>query len=202
MSFNFLNLLSEVTSGNCINLEVAAMIASGVLIAYCCLISIAIFLISGFKSMMIQSSNRAVSFLFSKEVSSHQPNNSISEIMEIITELSRKGLVFAFPSCTFIRKLVSATNLSPLISYFFLISCSIQPTFKFAKMFFQRFLLPFFCKLNNGLIYFVPGYRSFNFYNHNSNITKIIQFMILWIGISFAGYKAAVVNPEKSVRTE
>lgn len=170
MFFNFLNPLSEVISGSCKNAAVAAMIASGVFIACCCLICIAIFLISGVNSIIIQSSNKAFSFLFSANDNCGHPNNSISEITDIKTLPSKKGSVFGIPSCTFIRKFVSAIKLIPFISYISLIGNTIQPAPEFAKVSAKRFFITFFRKSCNSFLHFLFSNRFFYLNNHTVNI--------------------------------
>lgn len=178
MSFIFLNPLSEVTSGSCKKREVAAMIASGVFTIFCCLIFMAMFFISGVSSMIIQSCKRVVSFFFSANKSLGQPKSSISEMTEQTTVPSRKGSVFANPSCTLIRKLVSATKLNPFISDSLLIGNSIQASLKFSEMFAQGFLFTFFGNPNKCLSHLFLSNRLCNFDNHNSKIIKTYPQLI------------------------
>lgn len=175
MFLNFLNALSEVTSGTCMNREVAAMMASGVLIALSCLISIAISLISGIRSMITHSRNNDLRLFFSANDNLGQPKSSISEIMEIMAVPSRKSSVLGLPSCTLIRKFVSATKLNPFISYLFLVGHCIQSTFELPEMFSKGFLFAFFGNQYKRFSYFFLSHRFFDFNYHNPKIKKGID---------------------------
>ena len=172
MPFIFLNPLLEVTSGSCRKREVAAIIASGVFTIFCCLIYIAMFFISGVSSMIMQSCKRLDNFFCSANERLGQPKSSISEMTEQITVPSKKGSVFATPSCTLIRKLVSATKLNPFISVSFLISNSIQTSLELSEMFTQRFLFAFFGNPAKRFSYLFFSNRLCNFNNHNCKIIK------------------------------
>jgi len=173
MSLIFLNPLSEVTSGSCKNMEVAAIIASGVFTARCWRIFIAIFFISGAISIMMQSFSRYLSFLLSEAVSLCQPNSSISEITETTAVPSKNGFVSGNPSCTLIRKLVSATKLIPFIPHFFLVGCSVQSPLKFTKMLPQRFCLLFLGNTGKSFPDLFFSYGFSNLYNHNKTFIRL-----------------------------
>lgn len=173
MSLIFAKPLSEVTNGSCKNLGVAAIIASGVLMAYCCRKRMAVFLISVESSIIIQSFKSSFSFLFSTDEILCQPNSSLSEITEIMTVPSKNGSVFSIPSCTLIKKLVSAIKLNPMISHFFLIGNAIQISFQFSKMFTKRFFLALVSNAYKNFGYFLFGNGLFNFIYHNNKFAKV-----------------------------
>lgn len=184
MSFIFLKPLPKVTNGRVRKLADAAIMASGVFTLLRCLISIAMFLIPGVRSMIIQSCKSSESFCFSILPRLGHPKSSISEMMEIIVVPSRKGSVFDRPSCTLIRKLVSATKLNPFVSDLLLIRNSVQSSFKFTVMFTQRFFLPFFGYSQKGLFNFLFCNRSFDFDNHineykeNTSVSLLNNIML------------------------
>lgn len=173
MSLILVNPLSEVTNGSCKNLAVAAIIASGVLMVYRCRKPMAVFLISVESSIIIQSFKSSCSFLFSVDEILCHPNNSISEITEIMAVPSKKGSVFSIPSCTLIKKLVSATKLNPVISHLFLIGNAIQIPFQFSKMFAKRFFFILVGNTQKNFAYFLFGNRLFNFNYHNNKLTEV-----------------------------
>lgn len=139
-SLIFLNPRSEVTSGTFRNTLVAAIIASGTLIDCFCRKRIATSFISGRRSITSHSFNKAFNFFFSGSLIFGQPKSSISVITEMATDWSRKGLTNEAPSCSEIKKLVSATKSIPLITQLFLIRKAIKPSFQFAKVLTECFL--------------------------------------------------------------
>lgn len=147
--------------------------ASGVFTIFCCLICMAIFLISVVSFIITQSFKSEDSFSLSEEESLGHPYNSISVIIETMTRPSKKGSVSGFPSCTLIRKLVSATKLNPFISCFFLISNAVQTSFEFSKVFPQGFSLILFGKTDKRFFNFFLGNGFFYLNNHNPNIMQI-----------------------------
>ena len=104
--------------------------------------------------------------------------NPLSEVTSGSCRKREVVAIIAPPSCTLIRKLVSATKLNPFISDSFLISNSIQTSLELSEMFTQGFFFAFFGNAAKRFSYLFLSNRLCNFNNHNSKIIKNDPYLI------------------------
>ena len=180
----FLKSLSAVTSESPKFLAVAAIMASGILIMYFCLMVMAISFIVLSKLITSQLFSKFRTILASRGVIFFFPNNSISDITETPSEHFDIPRIIGCgcAAIIYIKILVSTRKSIPFTAHssliFHPVNVPFQTTVKLFKRLFFLLFLPLFYFLKQLDKAFIR--TIFQFVNHSSNfLTNVRTFFII-----------------------